>query len=233
MEVLNFFVCGPHLHKALLFPQLSREKNSSDLSYVRDLQEMKCYLDVLSPCLLPVNLRWLKNRLLNFSFPEHVTHQKQHCQAVMWPWRLLHLVNGREKQVKALTLSCDQLMATLKVIDKKSCSWCPPSLSCSAHPGDTPQGWRNLQTRAAERQPGRRQKLWAGFEMQFQLFWNSFQFPDIWTTVLHITCPGPVGDRGFISEHVCPASPNPHKGSQKSLPQLCTYATSRIFAHCH
>lgn len=52
MEVLNSFVWGPHLHKELLFPQLSKEKNPSALSFVRDLQEMKCYLDVLSPCLL-------------------------------------------------------------------------------------------------------------------------------------------------------------------------------------
>lgn len=93
MEMLNSFVWGPHLHKALPFPQLSREKNSSDLSYVKDLQEMKCYLDLLSPCLLPVSLRWLKNRRLNFSFPGHITHQKWHHQAVIYTWSLLHLVN--------------------------------------------------------------------------------------------------------------------------------------------
>lgn len=42
---------------------------------------------------------------------------------------------GRGKQVKALTLRCDQLMAALRICDKRSHYWGPPSLGCSAHPG--------------------------------------------------------------------------------------------------
>lgn len=154
MEVLNSFVWGSHLHKALLFPQLSREKNSSDLSYVRDLQEMKCYLDVLS-LFAASELKVAEKQTAKFYFPRardspEVTLPS--CCVDLEPFAFTK--QGRGKQVEALTFPRDQLRVTLRIHDKKSCSWGPSSLSCSGHPGDTPQGWRSLQSGAAKRQPG-------------------------------------------------------------------------------
>lgn len=107
---------------------------------MRDLQEMKCYLDVLS-LFAASELKVAEKQTAKFYFPRardspEVTLPS--CCVDLEPFAFTK--QGRGKQVEALTFPRDQLMVTLRIHDKKSCSWGPSSLSCSGHPGDTPQG---------------------------------------------------------------------------------------------